>query len=419
MNSGAPKKDTLEFDAQPVGNRQDHSHSVYVPSALRRLGEEEQAFEVSRYISATTQSLLWGRAAGRCEFAGCNKPLWKSSVTQEGVNIAQKAHIYSFSANGPRGNAGVPREELNSESNLMLVCHECHRKIDTAIDRGRYTASLLQRMKYEHERRIDLVTGIDPSRKSHILLYGANIGVHGAPLEYARAAAAMFPHRYPASEDAICLGLQNSAASERDRQFWQTEAENLQKQYSRRIRERFSDGEITHLSVFSLAPQPLLITLGTLLGDIDQCDVYQLHREPQTWTWPFEAAFPEYAISEPSVKDGKAALVMSLSATIDPRRITSVLGEDVSIWNITVPKPHNDLIKSRQQLGVLRTRLRRLFDEIKAAHGQQEVLHIFPAAPVSACVEFGRVRMPKADMPWQIYDQINSLGGFVPALTIL
>src|SRR6516165_8039111 len=80
--------------------------------------------ETSRSISIATQNFLWGRAAGRCEFAGCNKSLWKSSVTNEPVNIAQKAHIYSFSEDGPRGNDGVSPEDLNSLENLILVCHE-------------------------------------------------------------------------------------------------------------------------------------------------------------------------------------------------------------------------------------------------------------------------------------------------------
>ena len=31
-------------------------------------------------------------------------------------------------------------------------------------------------------------------------------------------------------------------------------------------------------------------------------------------------------------------------------------------------------------------------------------LHVFPVMPVSCCVEFGRTRMPKADMPWVIFD---------------
>lgn len=387
-----------------------------------QLGEADIAFsrarEVTRSIPVATQTQLWGRAAGRCEFAGCNKPLWKSSVTSERVNIAQKAHIYSFNDCGPRGNDGVPPKDLNSIDNLILVCHECHRKIDSAVDVGRYPALLLKQMKREHERRIELVTGIDPTRKSHVLLYGANIGEHSAPLDFAGAATAMFPHRYPASDHAISLGLHNSAVSDRDEQFWLSERENLEKQFARRVRDRIADGEIAHLSVFSLAPQPLLILLGTLLGDIIPCDVYQLHREPRTWVWPSGGETPGYIIREPQSKTGKAALVPSLSATIDLNRVTSVLGENSSIWTITVPTPHNDLMKSREQLASLRAVLRRVFDQIKFAQGQSAVLHIFPAAPVSACLEVGRVRMPKADMPWQLYDQVNPLDGFVPALSI-
>ena len=374
--------------------------------------------DITRSISIATQNFLWGRAAARCEFAGCNKPLWKSSVTSERVNIAQKAHIYSFSEEGPRGNAGVSPGDLNSIDNLILVCHECHQKIDAVVDGGRYPAALLQEMKREHERRIELVTSIDSTRKSHVLLYGANIGEHSAPLNFAGAATAMFPKRYPASDHAISLGLQNSAVSDRDEQFWFTERDNLEKQFARRVRERIADGEIVHLSVFSLAPQPLLIHLGTLLGDIIPCDVYQLHREPQSWVWPSGTETPGYLIRKPQSKNGKAALILSLSATIDVNRVTSVLGEDASIWVITVQTPHNDLMKSREQLADLRAVLRRVFDQIKFAHGQSAILHIFPAAPVSACLEVGRVRMPKADMPWQLYDQVNPLGGFVPALSI-
>jgi len=62
--------------------------------------------------------------------------------------------------------------------------------------------------------------------------------------------------------------------------------------------------------------------------------------------------------------------------------------------------------------------MRPLLDRIKARHGQNTALHIFPAASVAVAVELGRVRMPKADMPWRIYDQVNSRGGFVPALSI-
>jgi hypothetical protein len=170
--------------------------------------------------------------------------------------------------------------------------------------------------------------------------------------------------------------------------------------------------------VFALAPQPLLILLGTLLGDIVPADIYQRHREPPTWEWPTMAFAPIFEVRAPSTTIGPPALVLATSATVTRDRITSLLGDDASIWTVTVSTPHNDIIKSREQLSRFRSLLRPVLDQIKAAHGQAAPLHVFPVTSVSAAIELGRVRMPKADMPWRIYDQVNDLGGFVYALSI-
>jgi len=383
-------------------------------------GQDDGVAEVTltRHISISTQCMLWGKSAGRCEFAGCNRPLWKSSITQESVNVAQKAHIYSFSALGSRGNQGIAKDELNDINNLMLVCHECHQKLDGPHGSVRYAATLLRFMKNEHEERVERITGIAESKKSQVLLYGANIGDHSSPLSYREAAAALFPDRYPASDAPIELSMVNSSFSDRDPAFWRIEVENLRRKFEKRVRERLAFGEVDHLSVFSLAPQPLLILLGTLLGDIAPSDVYQRHREPSTWKWPRDVATEDFELREPAAASGTPVLVLASSATVVEERITSLLGEGASIWMVTLPTPHNDAIKSRDQLSRLRSLLRLALDRIKAAYSQSTVLHVFPAAAISVAVEFGRVRMPKADMPWLIYDQVNARGGFIPALSI-
>jgi hypothetical protein len=38
--------------------------------------------------------------------------------------------------------------------------------------------------------------------------------------------------------------------------------------------------------------------------------------------------------------------------------------------------------------------------------------------PVALAVQFGRVLMPKADLPIRIYDQNQQSGGFAPALEL-
>jgi CBASS immunity sensor of nucleotide second messenger signals len=383
----------------------------------RRVWSEYMPREVTRHISVSVQCMLWGRAAGRCEFEGCNVPLWKSPVTQEQVNIAQKAHIYAFSDGGPRGNAEIDETEVNDIGNLMLVCHACHRKMDQSPDGGRYSADLLRDWKADHERRIDLVTEIKPDKRSHVVLYGANIGNHSSPLRFSYAATAMFPERYPAEDRAIELGLTNSVVRDCKRPYWELESNNLRAQFQRKIGDRLATGNIGHMSIFGLAPQPLLILLGSLLTDIPAADVYQLKREPPGWMWSNGEHECEFQIIEPANRGGTPALVFSLSATVTQDRIASVLGPNASIWQMTFARPHNDFLQGREQLRAFRQATRQLLNAIKAAHGQEARLHVFPAMPVAAAIELGRIHMPKADMNLRVYDEIRGKG-FVPALEI-
>lgn len=80
--------------------------------------------------------------------------------------------------------------------------------------------------------------------------------------------------------------------------------------------------------------------------------------------------------------------------------------------------PHNDIMRRPEDLVEFKRHLRRLFDQIKAVHGENAFINVFPALPNSASVEVGRVRMPKANLPLHIYDQNRSVGGFIPTLKI-
>ena len=107
-----------------------------------------------------------------------------------------------------------------------------------------------------------------------------------------------------------------------------------------------------------------------------------------------------------------------MSDAIARARITSVLGEAVSIWELTIATPHNDFLKSKEQLSQFRETVRKLMVDIGKAHGKTTPLTIFPAMPVACAVDLGRVRMPKAEMPWIIYDYNNKDNRFVRAITI-
>ncbi|MFO7559945.1 MAG: SAVED domain-containing protein [Desulfobacterales bacterium] len=378
------------------------------------------AKEVSRYVKREVERELWARAAGRCQFDGCNRPVFKSPVTQEQVNISEKAHIYSFSENGPRGWGPfvTNRKQLNEVANLMLVCHDCHKTIDQDKEGERYSAELLIKWKFEHESRVAIVTGVNPSKKSHVILYGANISDQTSKLQPEAAKDSLFPDWYPAEENPIQLSM-SWEGKDSDPSYWKTESNNLKAAFNRQLRPLLNGSECSHLSMFALAPIPLMILLGSLLTDKVPVVTYQLHREPfQTWKWLSNPEDFKFIISRPESFSNPPALVISLSDHIAPSRITTVLGESVSIWELTIENPNNDFLKSKEQLSQFRKISRKLFAEIGRRHGKDTSLAIFPAMPVACAVDLGRVRMPKADGPWKIYDQNNNCGKFIHALNI-
>lgn len=361
--------------------------------------------EVTRHIKQPVERELWARAAGRCQFNGCNELLYKSAVTQESVNLAQKGHIYSFSEKGPRGWGPFKLNtiHLNDISNLMLMCHGCHKKIDEDKIGIRYSAELLINWKDEHERRVEIVTGIEPDKKSHVVLYGANIGAEKSFIDYRSCVESIFPSWYPANERPVALSM-NSELKDNSAEYWNAESAHLYRSYERNIAPLIDQDNCKHFSVFAFAPQPLLIQLGALFTDKISVETYQPHREPKGWRWQDEPENFDFNVHQPEKFNGTPALVFAFSAHVSDDRITRVL-DNANIWKVTIQDPHNDFMKSKQQLSSFRECVRQLMVDISNMHGNDTPLHIFPVMPVSCNIELGRARMPKADMPWIIYDQ--------------
>jgi SMODS-associated and fused to various effectors sensor domain len=369
------------------------------------------------YIPEHVKCRLWGRAAGRCQYRGCNHPLWQDDVTKAEFNKAYIAHIIADKPDGPRGDPVLSVRLKADLSNLMLLCDPHHRLADVADVAG-HPVDLLRAMKAEHEERIARISGIGNDRQSEVLLYGANIGEHVRLPAFREAALAMLPEWYPARDRATTLGLLNSWQHDHEPEFWSAEAEQLRRGFAESVRPLLRGAAPPHLSVFALAPQPLLMLLGMLLCDLAAVEVYQLHREPAGWAWQADGEAQPLHIVAPREIAGPPALVLALSGTVVEDRIRSALGPSATIWTVTIDRPNNDYLKTRGQLQEFRERLRGLLDRIKATHGQGEILHVFPAAPAAVCVELGRVLMPKADVPLRVYDENKRLGGFSHALDL-
>lgn len=361
---------------------------------------------------------LWVKSGGRCQYVTCNKPLWKDSLTLRKMNKGYISHIIAASDNGPRGEKGKS-EELELElSNLMLLCDECHNRIDKA-QVSEHPKEVLIKMKQDHEKRIEMVTSIEPDKKSNAIIYTANIGAFEPKISFMDSAMAMREATYfPSSDLPIYLGFQKGVFTDDENEYWQIQEKQLSNAFRDKLKPLL-ELDKPHFSIFGLAPQPLLIILGVQLSEITNCEVYQNHREPeQTWKWPVEQEEIKVQLKEPSDKTKKAVLIISMSDRVNRDRIYAVLGNEVSIWEITVEKPNRNILKSKQTLENFKNKVRDAYSDIRTIQGEQSEIHLFPVMPNACAIETGRVWMPKVDLPLIIYDQNKNRDGFYKTITI-
>jgi hypothetical protein len=368
-------------------------------------------------IPEKVKNQLLIKSGGRCEYKGCNESLYQDLITNRFFNSAYIAHIVADEPKGPRGCTKRSKLLAKDLGNLMLMCDKHHRLIDK-IDVDGHPEKLLLEWKAEHEKRIELVTSIKPNFHSHIVTYKANVGQHTPTFDFKYLANYLTPDYYPAQTINIDLGLDDSPFRDKDEIFWQAELKALEDNFNERISTLFRKNMINHISLFAFAPMPLLIKLGTLLNDIHNVEIHQPVRNPKTWNLSNDSLSDDFKVIEPDNISDKVALNISLSADIENNRITSVLGEDCSIYTLTIDKPFNDFLKSKEQLNEFSKTIRLLLNQIKLKFSSRIPLNIFPAMPIATAIELGRCWMPKADMPLVLFDENKINSGFFKTFEI-
>lgn len=361
-------------------------------------------------IPNKVSALLWIKAGGRCEYDGCNKLLYRDDVTLNPMNKSYIAHIVAASPNGPRGHSVKSKELETDISNLMLLCDAHHRLIDNEDYQEEYTVERLTEMKIKHERRIERLTSIQNDKKSLIVTYGANIADHQPLFRYENLKSVIAETHYPADDYNMELGIK-SEYSEKDSNFWQTEIDTLERKVGVLLDRLNNDqNKISHISLFALAPMPLLIKLGTLLSELYNVEVYHRFREPQGWAWHKSVnAIVEnpFVVKVPITQNKQPVLILSISASIRERICKYYEKQSVDIWEITTSNPQLDIVRHRKELTYFKDTIRRVFQELKILYPHSK-LNVHMAMPNSCAIEFGRVWMPKADLPLILFDYFQN-----------
>lgn len=365
-------------------------------------------------IDEKVKMKLWAVSGGRCEI--CNKLLYTDGVLGYDGNFGELAHIHAVSEGGPRHKLGMTKEDKNNIDNLMLLCPTHHHLIDTKPED--FGDGILVYKKKLHEDRIRKVTDISENEITKIITFFSNIDNQQLlSSERLLKYAVLGVGRYPNDDCVIelCSGL--NTKYEPTKALMEQKAVDLESDFSLRFNSILKERD--SISVFALAPQPLLFKLGTLINDQYNAIAFQCHRSGHKWAWKDTGDEVKYCIRKTkSGTNDKVALVIDLSATIMDDRITSVLGDDATIIHLTIENPNREFVKTQEIQNSFVQYFREAMETIKNLRPTPEIIHLFPAMPNSLAVRAGMDYMPKADLPLLLYEQANAHEGFFDTIQI-
>lgn len=370
-----------------------------------------------RNVPSMVRLFLFVRAGGRCEFDGCNQYLIEHHLTKAPGNFAEMAHIWAFSELGPRGQE-VHGAELHELSNLMLLCPTCHKLIDG--DPKQYTVEVLRKHKKAHEDRVFMLTDTKPDRHTIAFVLRAKIGGRHVKVSLPEIQEAVAPN-YAGTRDVVEVDL-TALPDEASDHYWRVASEAIRTKTRTLYEQNFDDGPARNVSVFALAPIPLLVFLGGCLSDKVPTALYQRHRDSESWKW--KEAGDVVAYETKTLRQGTdplcVALVLSLSGRVALDELPAEIDARFSVYEITLVgvEPSPRFLDVEESLRAFRDEYMLTMRNIVAAHHGLERLHLFPAVPAPVAIATGRDLMPKRDPAVLVYDFDKRVGGYVHTLEV-
>lgn len=109
-------------------------------------------------ITTVTRKSLWAKSGNRC--AICRLELVQNEEGREQLIIGQECHIVSSKPDGPRGDQELHCSDFDDFENLLLLCANDHKRIDTLIEI--YSVEKLVNLKKSHEEWVKSTLSVDP-----------------------------------------------------------------------------------------------------------------------------------------------------------------------------------------------------------------------------------------------------------------
>lgn len=385
------------------------------------MSEERDTTIARSNIPEAVRERIWGRAAARCVL--CSDWLIDSTNFWHSVPTGEIAHNVGATSgpNSPRSQSKLSAEDRALESNLFLLCHDCHKKIDSKQHRDSYSVEFLTSKKNEHEERVRQVTDFATLRPTTVLRLVASVrGTHSS-ISPAQISEALRQEGLTGMGEDTRNGVFDIALPDPETESWSwARARTLIDEKVDRIFDAIGAGDTTVLSVFAFGPVPVLIYLGSRLDDKTETVLYCRQRDDQVgaWTWPADervATVPAFRVDQMTEQGGSAAtdlnevvVLVSLSARVSRDRIPALLaGMPVLELRPTTEPPSPDLLDSRAALNAFGQAWRDALSLVESIHPKAHKIHLIAAVPTTAAVALGRYHMREVQPDLVLYQRLK------------
>ena len=379
-------------------------------------------------ITPQTSLRVWSDAGARCMFEGCAMDLSHVPFYKGSARVGYLAHIIASDPRGPRGSAAESHLRSNDPDNVMLLCDEHHRLIDSFAP-DEYPADMLYSMRQSHR---DLVRSYLDSlafpRAKAVTLHAnlAQVPTYFQESEFIEAILATGRAMQPGVLHYIRRTTQRDERNSPG--FWA----NYLREHENHIRQlvsSFNDPDVSGMEEFAVFPLHHIATMvlaGRIMGEARAIQVFQYHRQRGTWAWdPNTSPLPAdtFGVNAlPTNRSGEVLITLELTARIDddamPVELAPAVADGCMPWlRITLPNPRFDCISHPADLDQFMHVARRTINHVQDVMRVRKV-HLIAISPPSSVFRFGQMLQAGHHPEYTIYDRAGRDDKFVPAFSI-
>lgn len=373
-------------------------------------------------IKDSVRNALWARTAGRCTI--CNRRLLGDSRTyMHSVLLAELAHnVGATSGSGsPRSNANDATIDTEAEENLLLLCHDCHKIIDHPEHIDLFPPEKLREIKESFERRVEMVTEQGGLTRTAALRVGSMIRGSLAMASQREVAETLLAVNYlglvetQRSGDFTC----RISGTADGRGFWEAAQQSIEDTINL-VRQAIASGDVEHISVFGIAPIPLLVFLGWQLDDKTPTRIFQKHRDQFVgWSWTDQGDPVKFEVSatESDAETQDVVFTCAITSEVNLDRLPEQIARAPRVGiRPTGVEPDPALISHEQSLTNFATQWRSAMATAEARYPGAKRWHLIMSAPVSIAIESGRAVMRDAHPAIFVYELAGETYGDVLSL---